>query len=78
MKIIKASEFKAKCLQLMTEVAQTGDVIVITKNGRPVAQLGPAISRPATLSGAHKGKIGILGDIVAPVDVSWDAECLPS
>ena len=32
---IKASEFKAKCLQLMDEVAETGDEIVITKNGRP-------------------------------------------
>ena len=33
MKTIKASEFKAKCLQLMSEVAETGEVIVITKNG---------------------------------------------
>jgi antitoxin (DNA-binding transcriptional repressor) of toxin-antitoxin stability system len=39
MKTIKASEFKAKCLQLMNEVAKSGHVIVITKNGQPVAQL---------------------------------------
>ena len=37
MKTIKASEFKAKCLKLMDEVADTGQPLVITKNGRPVA-----------------------------------------
>ena len=31
---IKASEFKAKCLRLMDEVAESGEEIVITKNGR--------------------------------------------
>jgi len=30
--IIKASEFKAKCLALMDEVARTGERVVITKN----------------------------------------------
>ena len=78
MKTINASEFKAKCLQLMSEVAETGDVIVITKNGKPVAQLGPVILRPTTLSGAHKGKIGIVGDVAAPMGEPWDAECSPS
>jgi len=36
---IKASEFKAKCLKLMDEVNETGEIIVITKNGKPVAVL---------------------------------------
>ena len=36
---IKASEFKAKCLKLMDEVAETGEEIIITKNGKPVAKL---------------------------------------
>lgn len=75
MKTIKASEFKAKCLQLMNEVAESGDVIVITKNGQPVAQLAPVVSRPATLAGSHKGKIGIVGDIVGALNEPWDAEC---
>ena len=73
MTTIKASEFKAKCLQLMDEVAETGRPVVITKNGRPVAQLGPVVSRPATLAGAHRGKIAIVGDILAPVDADWEA-----
>lgn len=72
---IKASEFKAKCLQLMNEVAETGETIVITKNGKPVAQLSPIANRAKTLSGCHKGKIAITGDIVGKLDVSWEAEC---
>lgn len=74
MKQIKASEFKAKCLRLLDEVAQTGEVLVITKNGRAVAQLGPAKKRPKTLFGAHKGLIEITGDIISPIDEEWDAE----
>jgi prevent-host-death family protein len=74
MKTIKASEFKAKCLKLMDEVAETGETIVITKNGRPVAQLGPVVERPKTLLGLHKGQITILGDIIEPIDEEWEAE----
>ena len=73
MKTIKASEFKAKCLKLMDEVAETGEPLVITKNGRPVAQLGPVVSKPTTLFGAHKGQIRVIGDVISPIDVEWDA-----
>ena len=38
---VKASEFKANCLKLMDEVAESGEEIVITKNGRPVSRLLP-------------------------------------
>ena len=70
---IKASEFKAKCLKLMDEVAETGEEIVITKNGRPVSRLAPYREKPKTLFGIDRGKIKVLGDIVAPIDVEWDA-----
>ena len=33
MRTIKASEFKAKCLQLMDEVNETGEIITVTKKG---------------------------------------------
>lgn len=74
MKSISASEFKVKCLQLITEVGETGDPIVITKNGRPVAQLGPVTEKPLTVVGAHRGKITIVGDILEPVGEQWEAE----
>ena len=38
---MKASEFKTKCLALMDEIAESGEEIVITKYGKPVAKLTP-------------------------------------
>lgn len=35
------AEFRAKCLRLMDEVAETGVPIIITKRGTPVARLEP-------------------------------------
>jgi prevent-host-death family protein len=71
---IKASEFKAKCLALMDEVARTGESVVITKNGKPVAELVPHRGAPKKRPlGIWKGKVKITGDIISPIDVEWDA-----
>jgi prevent-host-death family protein len=74
MRTIKASEFKAKCLKLIDEVAATGEPIVITKNGKPTAQLGPVARERKSLWGLHKGQIEILGDIIEPIDLEWDVD----
>ena len=71
---IKASEFKARCLKLMDEVADNGAEIVITKNGRPVSRLIPYRKKPDTLFGIDRGKLEILGDLDEPLDVAWEAE----
>ena len=71
---IKASEFKAKCLQLMDEVAANGEDIVITKNGRPTARLVAYREKPKTLFGIDRGKLEIHGDIIPPLDVEWETE----
>lgn len=68
---IKASEFKAKCLKLMDEVAETGGEIVITKHGRPVSRLTPYAEKPRLPFGRHRDKIRILGDIVSPMPDEW-------
>jgi prevent-host-death family protein len=72
MRTVKASEFKAKCLRLMDEVAATGEPLVVTKNGKPIAQLGPVSRQRKSLWGLHKGQIEILGDIIEPIDVEWE------
>ena len=74
---IKASEFKAKCLKLMDEVAESGEEIVITKNGRPTARLVSYREKPKTLFGIDRGKLEILGDVISPIDVEWEAESNP-
>ncbi len=72
-RIIKASEFKAKCLSLMDEVAQSGESLVITKNGKPVAELKPYGAGKKNLFGIWKDAVVITGDIISPIDVEWDA-----
>ena len=74
---IKASEFKAKCLKLMDEVAESGEEIVITKNGRPVSRLTPYREKPESLFGIDRGRIEIHGDITEPIDVEWEAQTNP-
>ena len=72
-RIIKASEFKAKCLQLMDEVAESGGEIIITKNGRPVSRLVPYREKPPAWFGRDRDIIQIHGDIIEPLDVEWEA-----
>jgi len=74
---VNATEFKAKCLALIDQVERTGEPLMITKHGRPVAQVVPLRSvnklRPFE---ALKDTVEIIGDVVSPVLSSeiWDAE----
>ncbi|MGC1523608.1 MAG: type II toxin-antitoxin system prevent-host-death family antitoxin [Steroidobacteraceae bacterium] len=70
---IPAAVFKAECLSLMDEVARTGQPIVITKHGKPVAQLVPVPAQSESLFGYMKNTLTIKGDIVAPVREEWSA-----
>ena len=57
MQTLKASEFKARCLKLMDEVQETGEEIVITRNGKPISRLVPYRVKAASLLGLHKETI---------------------
>jgi prevent-host-death family protein len=46
MRTIKASEFKAKCLQLIDEVAASGEPIEITKRGKAMVHLVISPEKP--------------------------------
>ena len=72
-KTIKASEFKAKCLALIDEVAASGDKLIITKNGEPLAELVPHRPKKGDLFGIWKDSVKITGDIISPIDVEWEA-----
>jgi prevent-host-death family protein len=69
---IAAGEFKAKCLKLLDQVAQTRETLVITKHGRPVAQVQP-IPAEKNIIGAMRGSVLWEGDIISPIDVEWEA-----
>lgn len=72
---VKASEFKAKCLALLDRVEKSGEKLVVTKNGRPVADLVPhqPDKQSDGLLGLYRGRMEILGDIISPIDVEWEA-----
>jgi antitoxin (DNA-binding transcriptional repressor) of toxin-antitoxin stability system len=71
---IQVDEFQQHCLALMEQVARTGEGLIIIQNGSPIVELRPAAnqSRPSPF-GIHKGQIQIIGDIMSPIDVEWDA-----
>ena len=73
MKTIKASDFKARCLRLMDEVAESGEPLVITKNGRPVSRLVPYRERVSSLWGLHRDRVEIGDDLIAPTGEGWEA-----
>ena len=70
---ISATEFKAKCLKLLDEVAATHKPLVITKRGRPVAKLVP-IEDEESMFGYLGGTVTILGDVVDVPHEPWAAE----
>lgn len=75
MKIIPAGEFKQTCLRLLDEVSASGEPIVITKRGKPVAQLSPVRpERSEDWLGAMREQGKITGDLVAPAvePDEWD------
>jgi prevent-host-death family protein len=51
MRTIAAARFKAQCLKLLDEVAETGETIVVTKRGKPVAKVEP-VEEPPSLEGS--------------------------
>ena len=72
-KTMSAADFKAKCLDVLDQVAERREPVVVTKRGKPVAQVVPIVKRPEHLWGAMKGELEIRGDIVRALDVEWEA-----
>lgn len=72
---IPAGQFKAKCLQIMDQVARSRQPVTITKRGKPVAKIVPADDpgEREPLFGYMAGTAEIRGDIVQPLDVEWSA-----
>lgn len=54
---ISASEFKARCLELMDEVSSTRTELVITKHGAAVARLVPMADGASSAAGFLRGTV---------------------
>jgi prevent-host-death family protein len=59
---------------MIDEVARLRMQVVITKRGKPVAKLVPLEDQPESFIGSMQGTMEIIGDIVAPIDVKWEAD----
>ena len=76
MKQVAISEFKAKCLDLLDQVQKTKTPLLITRHGKPIAEVVPASKAPKTdWIGSMGDRVEILGDIVAPAigPGEWEA-----
>jgi prevent-host-death family protein len=69
---IGAGEFKAKCLQLLDDVAEQRGTLVITKHGKPVAKLVP-VEPEQCMFGALKGSVVEEQDIISPINADWES-----
>jgi prevent-host-death family protein len=67
---IAVGEFKAKCLSLLAQVAETGKEFVITKRGKAIARVGPMKSEWKSL----KGSVLFEADDIITPDEEWDME----
>ena len=70
-KPVPAGEFKAKCLALFDEVETRRRSFVVTKRGRPVARVVPL---PLDTVSSLRGSLLHEEDLLAPIDVKWDAQ----
>ena len=68
---VGVADFKARCLELLDGVGTRGDELVITKRGKPIAQIGPIRPEFPELRGMFPGKIH--GDIINVTLGDWEA-----
>ena len=72
---IGAAEFKARCLELMDRVRETGVEYIVTKHGKPVAKLAPIVDpgrRP--FFGSMKGTVLKYERPFDPIDGEYDLD----
>lgn len=76
MQEVSVSQFKTTCLELLRKVQATGQPVLITRRGEPVALLTaapPPAPGPCWI-GSEIGSGRILGDILSPLGPEdWEA-----
>ena len=77
MEKIAISKFKAECLAILERVRRTGQPVLVTRFGEPVAEVVPpqGAERAEGWLGRLRGEARIVGDLVAPVadEAEWEA-----
>jgi prevent-host-death family protein len=73
-KTISATEFKAKCLQLLDMVQSTGEELVVSKRGKPVVRV--TAEKPGKPWLALRGTGRFHGDPTEPAIPTREIEAL--
>lgn len=78
MDTVTISQFKARCLAILARVKRTGQPVLVTRFGEPMAEVVPpsASVRPRRWLGSLKGTARIVGDIISPAADESDWEVL--
>jgi prevent-host-death family protein len=76
METLAISKFKATCLAVLERVRRTGQTVLVTRFGEPVAQITPppVAARGGRWLGSFRDSGEIVGDVVAPAsdEEDWD------
>ena len=68
MKTMAAGKFKAQCLAVLDDVKMKREEVIVTKNGKPYAKVGPLDAEEDPLDAFRfPGTVEILGDILSPI-----------
>ncbi len=75
MKMMGISNFKSRALKIIDQVAKTREIIVITKRGKPLAQIAPyRASEINPEPGGLSDALVFEKDIISPLgEEMWDA-----
>jgi prevent-host-death family protein len=75
---IAISKFKAKCLSVLQRVKRTGKPVLVTRFGKPIAEIVAPSGRAQAHAwiGSFQSRGRILGDIVSPAADESDWEVL--
>ena len=78
MREIAISKFKATCLEVLERVRKTRKPVLVTRFGKPIAEVQPASAPKPTGDwlGSLAGTAKIRGDIVSPASDAEDWEVL--
>lgn len=69
---VAVSRFKAECLALLEDVRTSGEELVVTKRGVPLARVLPPATAP-DLRGSVRYLVSD-EELLMPIDARWDAD----
>ena len=71
MESLSVSEFKAKCLSVLQDVNKQKKRVIITKRGKPIAEVIPHESEEKEIP--LEDTVVFMGDIISPVaEEDWE------